>query len=91
MTATVFIALMVMAMMILIGAVIAHFAVAAAIANGDAGSIASAETWGIRLEAVRRVGVVLYLVSIVLGLASIAEVLRFQSIRLRELPAEVGR
>lgn len=91
MTANAFIALMVMAMMILVGAVIAHLIVGAAIASGDAGIVASAETWGIRLEAVRRVGVVLYLVSIVLGLASIAEVLRFQSIRLRELPTETGR
>ena len=36
-------------------------------------------------------GVVLYLVSIALGLVAIAEVLRFQAIRLRELPAEAVR
>ena len=40
------------------------------------------------LLAVRRIGVVLYLVAITLGLASIAQVLRFQAIRLRELPDE---
>ena len=90
-TAKAFIALMAMAMMILIGAVAAHLIVGAAIASGDAAALASAETWSIRLEAVRRIGVVLYLVSIALGLASISEVLRFQSVRLRELPTEVAR
>lgn len=90
-TAKVFIALMMMAMMLLVGAVIVHFVVGAAILGGDASTLASAETWSVGLEAVRRIGVVLYLVAIVLGLASIAEVLRFQAIRLRELPAEATR
>ncbi len=90
-TAKAFIGLMAMAMMLLVGAVIAHAAVGAAILGGNAAALATAETWSITLEAVRRVGVVLYLVSIVLGLATIAEVLRFQAIRLRELPAEAAR
>lgn len=90
-TAKAFIALMMMAMMLLVGAVIVHFVVGAAILGGDASTLASAEIWSIGLEAVRRIGVVLYLVAIVLGLASIAEVLRFQAIRLRELPAEAAR
>lgn len=90
-TAKAFIALMMMAMMLLIGAVIVHVIVGAAILGGDASTLASAETWAIRLEAVRRIGIVVYLVAIVLGLASIAEVLRFQAIRLRELPAEAAR
>jgi hypothetical protein len=90
-TGQAFIGLMMMAIMILVGAVIAHFIVGAAILGGDASALASAETWSIRLEAVRRIGVVVYLVAIVLGLATIAEVLRFQAIRLRELPGEAAR
>jgi hypothetical protein len=86
-----FLGLMVMAMMILVGSVIAHVAIGAAVLNGDAAAIASAESSAIQLEAIRRVGVVLYLVSIALGLAAIAEVLRFQAIRLRELPGEAAR
>lgn len=87
-TANVFIALMVMAMMLLVGAVIAHVAVGALILAGDPAALSGAEASAIGLEAVRRIGVVLYLVAITLGLASIAQVLRFQAIRLRELPDE---
>ncbi len=83
-----FLGLMVMAMMILIGAVIAHVVIGLAVLSGNADALASAESSAIQLEAIRRMGVVLYLVSIALGLASIAEVLRFQAIRLRELPGE---
>jgi hypothetical protein len=90
-TAKAFIGLMMMAMMLLVGAVIVHFVVGAAILGGDTSALASTDTWAIGLEAVRRIGVVAYLVAIVLGLASIAEVLRFQAIRLRELPVEAGR
>jgi len=86
-----FLGLMAMAMMVLVGAVIAHVVVGVAVLGGDAGSIASAESSAIQLEAIRRVGVVLYLASIALGLAAIAEVLRFQAIRLRELPGEAAR
>ena len=90
-TAKAFLGLMAMAMMILIGAVIAHVVVGVAVLGGDAGFVASAESTAIQLEAIRRVGVVLYLVSIALGLATIAEVLRFQALRLRELPGEPAR
>lgn len=90
-TGRAFIGLMMMAMMLLVGAIVAHFAVGATILGGDASALASAEAWAIGLEAVRRIGVVIYLVAITLGLATIAEVLRFQAIRLRELPAEAAR
>lgn len=86
-----FLGLMVMAMMILIGAVIAHVVIGLAVLSGNADALASAESSAIQLEAIRRMGVVLYLVSIALGLAAIAEVLRFQAIRLRELPGEAVR
>lgn len=42
-------------------------------------------------EAVRRLGVAVYLVAIALGLATIANVVRFQSIRLHELAAKSAR
>ena len=72
-------------------AAIAHVVIGLAVLSGNADALASAESSAIQLEAIRRMGVVLYLVSIALGLVAIAEVLRFQAIRLRELPAEAVR
>ena len=86
-----FLGLMAMAMMILVATVIAHVIIGIGILNGAPGAFESAESSAIQLEAIRRIGVILYLVSIALGLASIAEVLRFQTIRLRELPSEAAR
>ena len=86
-----FLGLMAMAMMILVGAVVAHVVIGLGILNGAPGALDSAESSAIQLEAIRRIGVILYLVSIALGLASIAEVLRFQTIRLRELSSEAAR
>lgn len=86
-TATAFITGMVMAMMILVAAVVLHLVAAAAIAGGSASALASAEGWAIQLEAARRIGVAVYLLSIVLGLASIVTVLRFQAVRLHEIAA----
>lgn len=89
-TAKLFIGLMALAMMTLVAAVILHFVAAAAIAGGSSVALASAERWAVWLEGVRRIGVALYLLSITLGLATIIEVLRFQAVRLRELPQESG-
>ncbi|MEX2183300.1 MAG: hypothetical protein WEC14_02560, partial [Chloroflexota bacterium] len=72
-------------------AVVAHIVIGVGILEGAPGALDAAETAGIQLEAIRRIGVVVYLVSIALGLATIAEVLRFQAIRLRELPTELTR
>ncbi len=83
-----FIGLMAMAMMVILAAVIGNAAVGLSIAGGNADALAQTESWGIWLEGVRRIGVALYLVAIALGLATIIEVLRFQAVRLRELPAE---
>ncbi len=83
-TANIFIAGMVMAMMTLLTAAIIHLVVAAQISSGSL-SLASAETYAINLEAVRRLGVAVYLVAITFGLATITRVLRFQAIRIREL------
>ncbi len=90
-SAKVFLGLMAMAMMILVGTVIAHVIIGVGILNGVPGAFDASESSAIQLEAMRRIGVILYLVSIALGLASIAEVLRFQTIRLRELPSEAAR
>ncbi len=91
-TAKAFIVLMVMAMMILLFAVVAHVAlagrVAAAVAAGDATTVAMIQVWATWLEGLRRFGAATYLLSISLGLATIFQVLGFQSIRLRELPTE---
>lgn len=89
-TAKLFILLMMMAMMAILVAVIIHFVVASATAAGTI-SLARSETFAIALEAVRRIGVGVYLVAITLGLATIAQVLRFQAIRLNELPDLVKR
>jgi hypothetical protein len=84
-SAKVFLATMAMAMMLLLGAVIAHIVVGVGIAGGDATLLADAERWSTGLEAVRRFGSVLYLFSILLGLATIATVIRFQADRLHNL------
>lgn len=83
-TAKAFIGLMMMAMMAILIAVVIHFVTAAGTAAGTI-SVADSETTAIVLEAVRRLGVAVYLVAIGLGLATITNVLRFQAIRLREL------
>ena len=61
-----------------------HFVWAAQVSSGTV-SVAAGEEAFIVLEAVRRLGVGLYLVAITFGLATIVKVLRFQSTRLREL------
>jgi hypothetical protein len=83
-TAKAFIGLMAMSMMALVAAVVIHFTTAAGLTAGTI-SPADAETTAITLEAVRRLGVAGYLVAIALGLATIVEVVRFQTIRLHEL------
>jgi hypothetical protein len=87
-TGKVFIALMVMAMMAIMLAVIAHIVVGIAIVGGDANALANSESWFSWLEGIRRLGTAAYLVSIAFGLATIIEVLRFQARRILELPSE---
>lgn len=87
-TAKAFIAGMMMAMTTLVAAVVLHFVAAAAAASGGASTLADSEQWAVWLEGVRRIGVAVYLFSILLGLASIVTVLRFQSVRIGELAAE---
>ncbi|HYZ98257.1 MAG TPA: hypothetical protein VE575_05860, partial [Acidimicrobiales bacterium] len=73
-------------MAILLGVVI-HFIAAGAIAS-DAARVARSDQWFAWAEAIRRLGIVMYLTSIAFGLATIIQILRFQSVRVRELPSE---
>lgn len=79
-----FIVGMAMAMMIILAAVVLHVVAGLNIADGGV-SAETIEQWSIWLEAARRFGVVLYLVSIMLGLGSIVQVLQFQGFRIREV------
>lgn len=84
-TAKAFLLVMAMSMMALVGAVILHFVVGGTILAGSELALENAEQWAIWLEGVRRFGVALYLFAISLGLATIVTVLRFQSVRVREV------
>lgn len=85
-TARVFIAGMMMAMMVILGAVIAHWAISGSVASGSFALVDSEQAF-VWLEGVRRLGVAVYLVAITFGLGTIITVLRFQSRRVRELAA----
>ncbi|MEA2024525.1 MAG: hypothetical protein U9N79_09585 [Actinomycetota bacterium] len=83
-TAKAFIGLMAMAMMILMAAVVGHVVVGVQI-SAETLSLVDAERWDIWLEAARRFAVQLYLFAIALGLGTIIYVIRYQSIRIREI------
>lgn len=89
------IVLMMMAMMMLLFAVVAHVVLGVvvhdAVLDGRLASIDTVGEWATAMEGLRRFGVATYLVSISLGLATIIQVLRFQSARVRELPGEQSR
>ena len=82
-TAKAFMLSMMMGMMVIAVAVVLHF-----VAAGNVGtwSLESVERWARVLEGFRRLGVAVYLFGIALGLGTIIHVLRFQSIRIRQLP-----
>lgn len=71
-------------MMTLLIASVVHLVIGGQVSSGSLG-LQRAETAAINLEAVRRIGVAVYLVAITFGLATITRVLRFQAIRIREL------
>jgi hypothetical protein len=77
-------------MMGLVAAVVLHFVAASAISGGSSYALDHSDQWGVWLEGARRTGIGLYLLSITLGLASIVETVRFQAVRIRELPAEAA-
>lgn len=78
-----------MAMMVLLLAAVLHFIFAADVSASEESVLDAAErfTW---VQAIGRIGIAMYLASIALGLATIIQVLRFQAIRVRELPDEAG-
>lgn len=88
-TAKLFILLMAMAMMTLLATVVLHVVAGAAIAGGSASALGESERWAIWLEGVRRFGIATYLLAFAFGLTTIVTVLRFQAVRIRELPDEV--
>lgn len=88
-TAKAFLGLMAMAMMTLVGAVVLHIVAGAAIAGDSAYALANSEQWSIWLEGARRFGIATYLLAIAFGLSTIITVLKFQAVRIRELPDEV--
>lgn len=83
-TARVFMMAVMIATLTIVVASIVHFVWAGAVSGGSV-TLAQSEQAFIALEAVRRLGVALYLVAITFGLATITKVLRFQAIRVREL------
>ncbi len=85
-TARAMVALMMMGMMAIVVAVIGHFVAAAGTTSAN---LADSEQMFAVWEIVRRIGASLHLVAIVFGLVTILGVLRFQSVRLGELAAEV--
>ncbi len=95
MTAKGMLVTMMMAMMMLLFAVVVHFilgiVVSNAVLDGNQGTIDTVTSWSTWVEGVRRLGAAVYLVSISLGLATIIQVLRFQSARIRELPGEQAK
>ncbi len=86
-TGWLFIGLMMMAMMLLVFAVAVHVVLGINVASNSL-TPNTVQTWSEWLEGLRRLGASTYLLSIALGLATIVKVLRFQSLRIRELPAE---
>ena len=83
-TAKAFIGGMMMAMMLLLGAVVLHVIAGLNIADGGVDPML-AEQWTIWLEAARRFGTAIFLFAITLGLVTIAKVVRFQTFRIREV------
>jgi hypothetical protein len=87
-TGKAFIGLMVAGMMAIVLAVVAHFVIGFAILSGDTTALANSTAWFDWLEGARRLGTAMYLLAIAFGLATIVEVLRFQTQRISELPGE---
>ncbi|MBI4201493.1 MAG: hypothetical protein HY532_00060 [Chloroflexi bacterium] len=86
------IVLMMMGMMMLLFAIITHITLGVvlhdAVLNSNQGTIQTVTAWATWVEGLRRFGAATYLGSIALGLATIVHVLRFQAMRMRELPQE---
>lgn len=89
-TAKIFLVGMMTAMAMIVVPVILHFIFAADISNTPE-SLETSQDRFLVLEGIRRLGVVTFLFSIMLGLATIITVLRFQATRMRELRTEAPK
>ena len=98
-TAWIFLMGMMMAMMILIFTFAGHIFTAVQAHDawinatgprspGDSSSLGTAETWATWLEGLRLFAVGLFLFSITFGLATIIKVIRFQTLRMKEMAEE---
>jgi hypothetical protein len=86
-SAKLFLTLMMMAMATLVVSSVLHLVFAFDVDNTPT-SLADAEERLIVLEGVRRLGVSIFLFGILLGLATVIRVLRFQAVRIRQLADE---
>lgn len=84
-TGRAFMMLMMLGAMTSLFAVVAHFIVAFAVPSLDPEDLTRSAQWGAALGGVRRIAAAAYLLGISLGLATIIYVIRFQTVRVREL------
>lgn len=89
-TAKLMLALMAMGMMTMSVGIVANFIAAGSFDGVNPTDITDSAAWAAAASGLRRMGVALYLVGIAFGLGTIIEVLRFQSIRIREVAAAHG-
>jgi hypothetical protein len=89
-TAKLMLVLMAMGMMTMGAGIVANFIAAGAFDGVSPADITDSAAWAAASSGLRRMGVALYLTGIAFGLGTIIEVLRFQSIRIREVAAAHG-
>ena len=89
-TAYAMLGLMMMGMMLLMFAIVAHFILAVVVDDASASTLRDVQTWSTLLDGVRRFGVSMYLLSFAFGLYTIVMVIRLQSRRIRELNDEAA-
>ena len=89
-TAKAMLGFMMMGMMVMAAGIITNFAAAGAFVGTNPADLIDSAQFGAAASGLRRLGVVMYLTGIALGLATIIEVLRFQAIRIREVAASHG-
>ena len=87
-TAWAMLILMMMGMMMLLFAIVAHFILAGVVDGASASTLRDVQTWSTWLDGLRRFGVSIYLLSFAFGLYTIVNVIRLQSRRIRELNDE---
>jgi len=90
MSAKVMLGFMMMGMMVMAAGIVGHFIAAGSFDGITPSDIIDSAQWGAASTGLRRMGVALYLTGITFGLGTIIEVLRFQTIRIREVATEHG-